>query len=196
MGSHITGDEERINYLLNHVSKDDMEKAVDLAIVGGESYCRVDIYSDKPKYIKYIDRACLTENHIEIVLLKFKNLKSLTIEVSGINTLPEGIEKLSNLEEFYLVRSNIRVFYKVIKKLKNFKKLCLFGLKAKTLPKSIGNLKNLEELTLGRSITSIPKEMYNLINLKKLDLGPCRDLFSLPPGISNLRNLEELILSK
>ena len=100
-----------------------------------------------------------------------KELKVLRLYGNKIDSIPERIGELVNLEKIYLGKNNLT-----------------------SLPKSIGNLKNLRILSAQfNDITSLPEEIGDLTSLKHLSLNQNR-LITLPSGIGKLQQLEVLEL--
>jgi len=165
----------------------------------------------------------LTLNKIETLfycekVLSYLDLKELSIEtwdaflVESINSLeilklrslnyryntpmPEKIDKLKNLKEFYFTGTSTRIIPEAIGNLNNLELLHLNCHELEILPKTIGNLHNLQKLDLDcPQLKKLPDSIGNLKNLKVLKIN-CSGLGlkSLPDWISNLENLEELIL--
>jgi Leucine-rich repeat (LRR) protein len=88
-------------------------------------------------------------------------------DCKNITTIPPEINKLSNLEELYLIMNNI-----------------------KTLPIEINSLKKLRILDLSNN-TSINVSNLDNRNIEILNLNEC-NLTSLPKGIENMNNLKTL----
>lgn len=147
-----------------------------------------------------------------------KSLKVLKLYGNKLETLPDEIGDLENLEKLYLGKNNIKRLPASIGKLKKLKILSAQYNLIDSLPDSIGELENLEQLILNQNkLTSLPKSIGNLKKLVVLQLkfneledlpveiGNCENLqfihlnrnylTALPKELSNLRKLRELYLS-
>ena len=138
---------------------------------------------------------CYNITSFPIELLKFKDMKILTLCYNQLTSFPKELGELTNLQGLSLIRNQLTSIHKDIGKLVNLQNLCLSFNQLKSIPPEIGQLKNIECLFLyGNNLKSIPSEIGQLINIKILDLS-CNQLKSIPPEIGHLVNLETLNLS-
>lgn len=110
---------------------------------------------------------------------------ALDLSETGIDTLPDSIGYLSNLQWLYLggrELSNLQLYFG--------------GTSLRALPDSIGNLSKLQWLSLCncKFLHALPDSIGNLSNLQGLDLRDCKSLRALPDSIGNLSNLQWLYL--
>jgi hypothetical protein len=105
-------------------------------------------------------------------ILKYKQLKTISLRNCNLTHLPIEVVQLPQLESLYLD-----------------------GNQFKTLPAEIGHLKNLKILNLtNNELSSLPNEFGGLTQLHYLDLDKNR-LLTLPEGIGQLTNLRWLVLA-
>ncbi|XP_066291087.1 uncharacterized protein [Branchiostoma lanceolatum] len=89
-----------------------------------------------------------------------------TLDMEGnysLNLLPEGLEKLENLEELNISYCGIETVPDSFGKLTSIRRIHLAGNKLRTLPANSGNLLNLETLDLegNRRLSSLPLSLYH-----------------------------------
>ena len=131
-------------------------------------------------------------SHLE--LEKIYILKSLKPYKTILNSLPENIGNLPNLQDLLLSYNNITSLPKSIGNLSSLTRLYLDDNKLTSLPESIGNLTNLKRFALCcNDLTSLPESIGKLTNLLAFHLGNNK-LVSLPESIGNLSKLKMLIL--
>src|SRR6056300_751033 len=136
------------------------------------------------------DNSTSLPNYIE----KFTNLEKLYLSGCGLTSLPEWIGKLTKLQVIDLMRNNLKQLPDSIGKLTNLKQLFLNQNQLTSLPKSIGNLTNLRLLYLKENqLKKLPDSIGNLTNLEVLDLWS-NQLKQLPDSIVKLTKLEQLNL--
>jgi Leucine-rich repeat (LRR) protein len=136
------------------------------------------------------DNSTSLPNYIE----KFTNLEKLYLSGCGLTSLPEWIGKLTKLQVIDLMRNNLKQLPDSIGKLTNLKQLFLNQNQLTSLPKSIGNLTNLRVLDLlSNKLTKLPDSIGKLTELRELYLIN-NQLTSLPASIVNLTKLEQLNL--
>jgi Leucine-rich repeat (LRR) protein len=116
-----------------------------------------------------INRKRLTAFPLEI--LRFRNLKYLSLGSNRLRWIPGDIGQLRNLEYLDLSKNNITEIPPEIGNLTRLRELILYQNEIDSLPPVIGQLKQLEKLDLWENeISGLPEEMKNLTNLKELDL--------------------------
>ena len=114
----------------------------------------------------------------------------------GLETIPEELWELENIEMLHLSGNNLTELPPEIGTLTNLRTLSLRTNSLTELPPEIGNLTNLTTLMLEEnSLTELPSEIGNLSNLQMLNAGD-NLLTSLPPEIGNLSNLTTLSISR
>ncbi len=112
----------------------------------------------------------------------------------NLQTLPNEIEMLYNLDTLELERNKLYIFPTCIFKLNNLRILTMDSNGLQVLPPEIGLLVNLEEIILnGNKLRVIPKEIGLLTNLKTLFLHN-NQLETLPLEIKNITGLEVITL--
>jgi len=128
-------------------------------------------------------------NSIPKEISAFKNLKYLSFRGLPLESLPDEIGDLTDLEELNLEFTRLVILPATIGKLKKLKILTLYYSKLIELPDEIGNLTSLEELDLGdNQILKLPASIGKLRNLKKLVLRR-NPLQNIPKEILDLEIL-------
>lgn len=128
-------------------------------------------------------------NSIPKEINTFKNLKYLSFRGLPLESLPDEIGDLTDLEELNLEFTRLEILPATIGKLKKLKILTLYYSKLTELPDEIGNLTSLEELDLGDNlILKLPSSIGKLRNLKKLVLRR-NPLQNIPKEILDLEIL-------
>lgn len=145
-------------------------------------------------------------------------LKVLRLYGNHIDSIPDRIGELVNLEKLYLGRNDLTYLPASIGKLTKLKIISLQYNEIDSLPDEIGDLTALEQLLLNQNnLTSLPENLGNLKNLEMLQvkfnqldslpssIGECErlkfiylnrnNLRSLPESMANLDQLKELYLS-
>lgn len=146
------------------------------------------------------------------------NLKVLRLYGNNIDSIPDRIGELVNLEKLYLGKNKIKYLPASIAKLKNLRilsvqyndllelsdsisglvkleQLLLNNNQLKTLPKTIGDLKKLEVLELKyNGFEVLPDEIGNCTELQFLKLNQ-NNMLEIPDSLTNCRKLRELYLS-
>ncbi|XP_074291166.1 disease resistance protein RGA2-like [Silene latifolia] len=109
---------------------------------------------------------------IELLLSKFRCLRTLDFSFLNIKILPASIGKLFHLRYLNLSNNDSLV----------------------ELPKSITKLCNLQTLNLDycKSLKELPKDLGKLVNLRVLGLDQCTSLVGMPLGINKLTGLYKL----
>ena len=122
-----------------------------------------------------------------------------TLDISQIyvETLPDNIGDLVNLEDIYIENEFITTIPDSIGNLVRLKKMVITSCKSLTsIPDSIGSLQNLERIyiTTNKKLTKIPESIGNLQNLLVMKLNGNK-LTTLPESIGRLQKLESIIVS-
>lgn len=118
------------------------------------------------------------------------NLQRLRVSSSCIKYLPETFDKLINLEELYLSVNDFEIIPSVLCKLPKLKKLDLQHNKITYISESLYDLKKLEVLNLSHNnITHMSDGISKMNNLIKLMIGN-NLLTNLPADICQIINLQ------
>lgn len=147
--------------------------------------------------------------------MNLENLKSLTLDISTLNTLEdvlgltmieeltigsnslteldENIHLLSNLHSFELNGSMITEFPSSFYTMTSLNSLTLNSVPLEELSKEIRNLQFLDEVNLSNVSFLIPEEIYSLVHMKKLSFSQMQ-LTTLSDKVVDLVHLEELHL--
>ena len=125
---------------------------------------------------------------------KDENSTVLDLGHCNLETIPDEIFELINLQTLYLSRNKLKSLPSDIGKLVNLQRLFLNGNKLKLLPPEIGNLINLRDLYVcDNNLELLPSEIGNLIKIEELSLQT-NQLKTLPPEFGKLVNLKFLRL--
>ena len=125
-----------------------------------------------------------------------KELRVLRLYGNNIDSIPDRIVELVNLEKLYIGRNDLKYIPASIGKLKNLKILSVQYNEIDSLPEELGNLTNLEQLLLNQNqLTSLPESLGNLKNLEVLQVK-YNQLDSLPNSIGACENLQFIYLNR
>lgn len=117
-----------------------------------------------------------------------KDIKELFLNSADIDTLPEWIQLLPNLELLALRSCKLKALPDWIGNLSQLNFLSVADNQIKKLPDSIGQLKNLSILYLSNNqIKTLPASMANLTRLRFLYVG--RNPMSSPKKVEQLYDL-------
>lgn len=120
------------------------------------------------------------------------SLKIIDICNTGLSSIPEIINKFTNLSELNLGYNNIFFLPEEICSLKNLSRLIINNNHLTNLPENIGQLALLEELKLRHNyLNELPESIKLLHNLKYIDLYN-NEFEIVPEIIFNLPNLKGL----
>ncbi|MFN8490166.1 MAG: carboxypeptidase regulatory-like domain-containing protein [Caldilineaceae bacterium] len=118
----------------------------------------------------------------------------LTLDDSGLLTLPVQVGDLVNLQLLSLARNPLKTIPDELGNLTNLQRLSLSQIGMTAAPKTLGRLHNLQWLDLSvNPITSIAPELGDLSNLTLLAMSQA-NLSNLPAFFGRLSNLRELYL--
>ena len=141
-----------------------------------------------------LSRRGLTEFPEEV--FENKDLRVLRLYGNNIDTIPDRIAELVNLEKLYIGRNNLKYIPAAIGELKNLKILSVQYNEIDSLPEELGNLTSLEQLWLNQNqLTSLPESLGDLKNLEILHVK-YNQLDSLPTSIGECENLQFIYLNR
>ncbi len=125
-----------------------------------------------------------------------KDLKILRLYGNQIDSIPDRISELKNLEKLYIGRNDLKYIPASIGELTNLKILSLQYNELDSLPEEIGNLASLEQLWLNQN--KLKKLPESLGELKKLEILQAKfnQLDSLPESIGSCENLSFIYLNR
>lgn len=122
---------------------------------------------------------------------KLAKLDTLEITgASGLRTLPQSFGNLKSLKYLWIEGQSLQSIPDNIGNLSNLENWMVSG-QFKTLPASIGNLKNMKYFWLSASVETLPNEFGNLTNLSYLNFESS-NLKTLPETFGQLKNLKEI----
>ena len=147
-----------------------------------------------------------------------KELRVLRLYGNNIDSIPDRISELTQLEKLYLGRNDLKYVPSSIGELKNLKILQVQYNEIESLPEELGQLESLEQLWLNQNkLRKLPESLGDLKNLEVLQvkfnqldslpnsIGECErlkfihlnrnNLVKLPKSMAKLSNLKELYLS-
>jgi len=125
-----------------------------------------------------------------------KDLKVLRLFGNQLDSIPERIGELVNLEKLYLGKNNLKTLPKSIGKLKNLKILSIQYNEINSLPNEIGEMTNLKQITLNQNkLITLPSTIGSLKNLEILELK-FNQLTSLPDEITDCEKLKFVYLNR
>ena len=135
-------------------------------------------------------------------LFSFPRLKEIDLTFNDVESVPDGIDQLTNLEELTIDSCLLRYISSDIGRLNNLRTLVLGGRRKLLgdsnieLPGSIGNLKNLGLLNLsGLNFTSIPGDFQKLTALETFTVEDCY-FDRLPNIFQDMTQLHYLDISR
>ena len=116
----------------------------------------------------------------------------LNLYGSGLDTIPETISEMTELEYLSLSANPLRFIPETINELDRLERFYIHTCQLQEIPESIGDLSNLRSIWIyNNQITSLPESFGNLEELEILKIGN-NNLESFPNSFGNLQNLEEL----
>lgn len=139
-----------------------------------------------------LKRLLLHNNQILKFPLLSPSIQELWIYGNQIETIPESIERLKDLEILFIESNRLSQLPQTIGKLESLQNLNLSGNRLTTIPESIGHLSELVYMTLtNNEITKLPASIGKLHNLKAIYLEGNR-IEEIQPELGRLKNLEIL----
>ena len=121
-------------------------------------------------------------------------LKNLYLSSNPLTNIPESIGELDRLERFYIHTCQIQAVPESFGNLTNLKSIWIYNNQLSSLPESFGELENLEILKIANNnLDSLPYSFGYLHNLEELDILN-NNLTSLPENFEELTNLNYLNL--
>lgn len=125
-----------------------------------------------------------------------KDLKILRLYGNNIDSIPDRISELKNLEKLFVGKNDLKYVPASIGELKKLKILSLQYNKIDSLPEEIGNLVALEQLILNQNeLEKLPSNLGELKNLEVLQVK-FNQLDSLPESIGDCENLRFIYLNR
>ena len=148
------------------------------------------VFNTKDEVIEFKDQRVYL--YFDEIARNFKKLKTIKIDsMEHMNKLPIALKELKKLKEICITNCNIETIPNWINGLMNLEILDLQNNKIIRIPKELSELKELISLNLnGNQISEIPIEFVNLKRLKDLNLG--NNNFDVIPEVLlelNIRNL-------
>lgn len=141
-----------------------------------------------------LSRKGLTEFPEEAFLNK--GLKVIRLYGNSIDSIPDRIAELTELEKLYIGRNDLKYIPASIGKLSNLKILSVQYNEIDSIAEELGNLTNLEQLLLNQNqLTSLPESLGDLKNLEVLQVK-FNQLDSLPNSIGECENLQFIHLNR
>jgi len=130
--------------------------------------------------------------HLPTSIGQLTGLKKLMIHDNRLQSLPEDIGKLINLEWLGIANNELKILPTSLFQLTNLKKLELQKNRLRAISPDIGELISLEHLCLQTNkLDFLPPSLCKLSNLRKLELAG-NNLESLPAEMGQLYKLEKL----
>ena len=121
----------------------------------------------------------------------------MSAQYNDIESLPNSIVELLNLEQLIVNQNQIEYLPDSIGKLKNLDVLQLKFNRLKKLPNSIGKCENLQFVYLNRNfLKEIPESLGDLRKLRELHISGAGPLLSLPESMCGMRYLEVLEIDR
>ncbi|WP_167856892.1 leucine-rich repeat domain-containing protein [Hymenobacter aquaticus] len=120
------------------------------------------------------------------------NLDSLSLHLSDLKSLPEGIGKLKRLKKLDLGYNDLTEFPVVLYQLDSLQELNLECNQLDSIPKAVRQMKSLRRLNLNDNhLLEYPAAVNGLTGLRELHLGNA-NLSVVPASIGRLQHLEKL----
>ena len=156
-----------------------------LILIVRSLYAQIGLYS-----LEQLD-TIRTYESMEEALINPEEVIKLVLKRKKLTTLPDGIEKLTNLQYLSLRKNKIDSLDSRIGNFSNLQVLILNENKIKALPDDIGKLSQLKRLQAGENfLTELTPDIGNLKNLEYLDVWS-NDLADVPRTFEDLKNLKE-----
>lgn len=123
-----------------------------------------------------------------------KKLETFEITTSMMRSLPDSFSSMTALKKLVISGNGLQSIPENIGFLQNLESLTLYGSYTK-IPNTFGNLNKLTSLSLGGNIETLPESFGNLSSLSYFD-GQYTTLKALPASFGKLKKLKELSLQK
>lgn len=141
-----------------------------------------------------LSRRNLTE--VPAYIRDMKELRVIRLYGNQLDSLPEWMGELTELERLYLGKNNLKKLPESIGNLKKLKILSAPYNELPELPESLGEMSMLEQLFLNQNyLHSLPLNLGKLQNLITLDLK-FNELKALPEELMQCQNLQFLYLER
>lgn len=211
LGFHIIQQDRELKEEIRKVCEATNELYKKLKDQGIDLFEAADLSSDLCQELKEEEFYFIPPNAIKELMLFFKEwdavniswvdlwiltqLKKLMIFGDDVKEIPPTIEKLVNLENFFISSATLEKLPDELWTLKKMKVLTLNLPKLKVLTPKIGSLQNLEGFIAGWcGFEDLPDELWTLKKLDRLWLQDNK-IKSVSPLIWNLTHLEEFNLN-
>jgi internalin A len=149
---------------------------------------------EDPSLAKELDLSYLSLNEVPEFLIKYPNLRSLSLSGNQLKTLPEFIGQWTRLKSLHLDNNKFTALPRDLRRLAQLTVLSISNNKLGVLPDFIGDLSELTELSVSNNrLTSLPASIGQLTKLIRLELENNR-LAALPESLRNLTSLKEFYL--
>ncbi len=189
---------ERINFVGNNISKLPVRLVFSRKL---ESILLNDCHIVRlPWWLKYkksITEMCFSGEEFLIDSKNFRRMRNLTLlQIIGhpMDSLPDELCEMVNLEKLVVARTRLKIIPKDFDKLKNLKVIIFYEDDFDEIPKSCFNLPRLKHLDFYfNNISYIPNEIENCDSLQELFLS-FNKISVLPDAISKMHNLNSLYI--
>ena len=122
-------------------------------------------------------------------------INSLYFEKIPFTKFPKSLAKITTLELFYIMDSDLNNFPRSICKLNHLESLTIEDCCIESIPKGISNLINLKEININYTdLITLPDSISKCHNLHYLNLHDNHALKRLPKSLNNLENLQEIVI--
>ncbi|HVS91241.1 MAG TPA: leucine-rich repeat domain-containing protein [Mucilaginibacter sp.] len=153
------------------------------------SFYSIEEANKKPDKVIFLNLSLGRLNEIPKDILRYKNLKSLSLDYNNIKEIPAWFASLNALQDLSLSKNQLTIFPAVLLKLKKLKTINLSSNNIYGFEKLNANF-SIEELYINlNNISQIPADLSCFTKLKILDMGNNKLTF-LPGVIFNMPQLE------
>jgi len=123
---------------------------------------------------------------------QLSQLQTLSVANNALTALPEGIGQLSQLQNLYLHDNALTALPEGIGQLSQLQNLSVWNNQLTALPEGIGQLSQLQNLSVwNNQLTALPEGIGQLSQLRTLSVSG-NQLTALPEGIGQLSQLQNL----